>query len=223
MDDDLKLNHAQQHKLLDPKAARPVTLIGAGAVGSHVAVALAKMGVPRLVVWDDDDVSDHNLAMSAYRMKDFMRPKVEALREIVLEASGLEIAVRREKYVGQEPLEGAVVACVDTMEARQAVWKAVRMDPAVDILVDTRTAAKLLWVFAVCPTDPDDVERYDPHVAYGTRQAAPHMCGEHGFMPMSYLAAGHAVSALTSWWMSGIKELHRKELVAAPAAAEETT
>ncbi len=179
------------------------------------------MGVPELTVWDDDDVSEHNLAMSAYRMKDFMRPKVEALREIVREASGLIIAIRKEKYDGREPLTGAIVACVDSMESRQAIWKRVRMDPEVGILIDTRTAGKLLWVFAVSPCDPDDVGYYDHHVAYGSRQAAPHMCGQHGFMPMSYMAAGLAVSSLTSWWMSGIKELHRKELVASAANAQE--
>lgn len=186
-----------------------------------MAVALAKMGVPSLEVWDDDDVSEHNIAMSAYRMKDFMRPKVEALREIVKEASGLTIEIRKEKYAGREPLKGAIVVCVDTMEARQAVWKRVRMDPEVSILIDTRTAGKLLWVFAVAPCDPDDAEYYDHHVAYGSKQAAPHMCGLHGFMPMSYAAASLAVSNLTSWWMSGIKDLHRKELVASPAIAEE--
>jgi len=215
------LNHSQQHRLLDPKAAKPVTLIGAGAVGSLVAVALAKMGVPRMTVWDDDDVSEHNVPMSAYRLKDFMRPKVEALREIVKEASGLVIDIRQEKYVGREPLEGAVIACVDTMEARQAVWKAVRMDPNVDILIDTRTAGKILWVFSVCPCDPDDAEYYDPHVAYGSKQAEPHMCGRHGFMPMSYRAAGLVAENLTSWWMSGMKDLHRKEMVAEPTVTQE--
>ncbi len=188
-----------------------------------MAVALAKMGVPKLVVWDDDDVSEHNIPMSAYRVKDFMRSKVDALKEIVKEASGLAIEIRKEKYVGQERLEGAVVACVDTMDARQAIWKGVRMDPAVDILIDTRTASKLLWVFSVCPCDPDDVDYYDRHVAYGTREAAPHMCGHHGFMPMSYMAAGLAAGNLTSWWMSGKKDLHRIELVATPAAQEEAS
>ena len=218
----LRLNHAQQHKLLDPKAAKPVTLIGAGAVGSHVAVALAKMGVPELVVWDDDDVSEHNIAMSAYRMKDFMRPKVEALREIVLETSGLRIGIRKEKYAGQERLSGAVVACVDSMDARQGIWKAVRMDPDVSILIDTRTAGQLLWVFSVCPCDPDDAAYYDHHVSYGTKEAAPHMCGTHGWMPMSLMAAAHATANLTSWWMSGRKDLHRKDIVADPTPLEET-
>lgn len=179
-----------------------------------MALALAKMGVPRLVVWDDDDVSEHNIPMSAYRVKDFMRPKVEALKDLVKEGSGLTIEVRKEKYLGQEPLSGDVVACVDSMESRQLIWRAARMNPDVGLLVDTRTAGKLLWVFAVCPTDPDDIDRYGRHTSYGTREAEPHMCGKHGFMPMSYLAAAWAAEALTSWWMSGTKTLHRTTLVA---------
>lgn len=181
------------------------------------------MGVPKLDVWDDDDVSEHNVPMSIFRPKDFMRPKVEALREIVREFSGLEIDVHHARYEGQEPLTGAVIVCVDTMEARRRIWEAVRMNPDVDLLIDTRTAGKLLWVFSVCPCDPDDAAYYDHHVSYGTREAAPHMCGLHGFMPMSYMAAGIAAASLTSWWMSGIKELHRKELVASPTAQQEET
>lgn len=218
------LNFSQQHKLLDPKAVRRVTLIGAGSVGSHVAFALGKMGVPALDVWDDDEVSEHNPPMSIYRPKDFMKSKVEALRRIVKEFSGLTIGIHREKYEGQAPLKGTVVVCVDSMDARRKIWKSVvgtpsRLNPEVDLLIDTRTAEKLLWVFAVCPGDPDDVAYYDHHVSYGTREAEPHWCGKHGFMPMALKAAGKVTENLTSWWMSGIKELHHKELVAALARA----
>ncbi len=206
-----QLNFSQQFKLLNPETVRPVTLIGAGAVGSWVAVALAKMGVP-LTIWDDDDVSEHNVPMSAYGPSDFMRPKVAALAAIVKAASGLEIKIRRERYADAK-LEGVVVLCVDSMEARQSVWKQIRNNPEVDLLVDTRTAGQLLWVFAVSPCDPDDVDYYDGHVSYGSREAEEHFCGLHGFMPMSFRAAGAVGSALTSWWMKGTKKLHHKELV----------
>lgn len=208
------LNFSGQHNLLDPKTTRPVTLIGAGSIGSHVAYALAKMGVPQLVVWDDDDVSEHNIPMSLYRPKDHMRPKVEALRDILKEAAGLTIETRHAKYEGQEPIIGTLVVCVDTMDARRKIWERVRMNPEVDLLIDTRTAAKLLWVFAVNPCDPEDVALYDLKTSYATREAAPHMCGKHGFMPMSFAAAGKVAENLTTWWMSGIKKRHHAEMVA---------
>lgn len=189
-------------------------------------MALAKIGVPELTVWDDDEVSEHNIPMSAYRVKDHMRSKVEALQEIVEDASGLKIGIRKERYAGQEPPKGALVVCVDSMDERRIVWQAVKRfvekDPAsIDILIDTRTAGKLLWVLSVCPFDPDDAAYYEHHVSYKKSQAAPHMCGLHGFMPMSYLAAARAVEDLTTWWMSGIKELHRRELIASPTAQED--
>lgn len=215
------LNLSGQHNLLDPKAPRPVTLIGAGSIGSHVAYALAKMGVPKLVVWDDDDVAEHNVPMSVYRPQDMARPKVDALRDIVYEISWLKIETRHAKYEGREPLEGTVVVCVDSMDARRAIWERVRMRPEVDLLIDTRTAGKLLWVFAINPTDPDDVSYYDHHVSYGTREAAAHMCGKHGFMPMSFMAAARVAENLTTWWMSGKKERHHKQMVALNETTQE--
>lgn len=186
-----------------------------------MAFALGKMGVPRLDVWDDDDVAEHNVPMSLYRPKDFMSPKLKALKRLVNDFSGLSIIIHPEKRAEQEPFSGAVVMCVDGMDARRVIWKQVRMNPDVDLLIDTRTAGKLLWVFAVDPRDRDDVAYYDRHVSYGTRQAEPHMCGQHGHIAMSMKAAAQVAENLTSWWMSGIKELHYKEVIASPTAIEE--
>lgn len=234
-----ELNFSQSHKLLRPEAVKSVTQIGIGAVGSWAVRMYAKMGVRRVTIWDDDEVSDHNVPMSGYRPSDIARGKADALIEILagdfgialprgseepyrdwigrlVEALrteyGFEIVAHRRRYAG-EPLEGVVVMCVDSMESRHAVWAAVRDNPAVDLLVDTRTAAELLWVFAVCPLDPDDKEYYDHHVSYGSKEAEEHFCGQHGLMPVSLRAAGAVGSALTSWWMKGTKKLHHKELV----------
>lgn len=178
------------------------------------------MGVPKLDVWDDDDVSEHNVPMSLYRPQDFMSSKVASLRKIVRDFSGMAIDVHQAKYEEQK-LFGTVVVCVDSMDARRAIWKQARLNPDVDLLIDTRTAGKLLWVFAVNPCDPDDAAYYDHHVSYGTREAAPQMCGQHGLMPMSLKAAGKVTENLTSWWMSGIKELHYKELIVSPTTTQE--
>src|SRR5207244_2270936 len=58
----------------------PVTVIGAGAVGSFVTLTLAKMGLRDLTVFDDDVVDVHNLPNQFYRLTDLGRPKVEALQ-----------------------------------------------------------------------------------------------------------------------------------------------
>lgn len=206
------LNHGQQHELFTAAHAMPVTVIGAGSVGSQVACMLAKIGVTDLSVWDADDVESHNIPMSAYRLKDLGVRKTFALAEIVREQSGVAITEIREMYAGQ-PLRGAVVSCVDTMEARQLIWNTAKGDPLVDILVDTRTAAEYVSVFAVNPSDPDDIAYYEYFLRYGYGDAVKPNCGYHGIVHVAAQAAIAAVANLTNWWSNGRKERHYKKLV----------
>ena len=151
----------RQLDILDPeKLARlTVTVIGAGAVGSFTTVALAKMGLSDLTVYDDDLVTDHNLPNQFYREVDVGRPKVEALAEIVQAFAGIGIKAGQERYTDQ-PLSGLVVSAVDSMEARRTIWRRVRMNPAVDLFIDARLGAEVARVFTVDPTDPDDLRQY---------------------------------------------------------------
>ena len=57
-------------------------LVGAGGLGSPLALALAATGAGRLVIVDDDVVELSNLARQIlYRTEDVGRPKVEAARD----------------------------------------------------------------------------------------------------------------------------------------------
>ena len=207
------MNLSQQAKIINPNAIRKVTLIGAGSVGSHVAVMLAKMGVLELTVYDHDSVESHNIPMSVYRQKlDLMRPKVHALADIIRDEADQEIDARYKPYDG-EPLAGMVVCCVDTMEARQLIWKKVREHRGeVDLLVDTRTSEQFVQVFAIQPNDPDDIDLYEHYLRYSTKEAAPPMCGRHSTKFIASLAASRACENWTCFWQHGRKKSHHEEL-----------
>ena len=38
-----------------------VNIIGVGAVGSYIALQLAKLGIEKLIIWDFDVVDEHNI------------------------------------------------------------------------------------------------------------------------------------------------------------------
>jgi len=211
-----KLNLSQQDKLFCAETATPVTVIGAGSVGSYVVHGLAKMGVTHITVFDPDFVESHNIPMSIYRPRDLARPKVDALKDIVEEATGVVITTHHIAYTNQ-PLTGVVIACVDTMEARQTIWHAIKNAPTVNvpILLDTRVSAELVWVFAINPEDPDDEELYRHHLSYSTKETAAPLCGLHGIDYVSKRAAGIVCIGLTSWWQRGTKKRLHKELVGA--------
>jgi hypothetical protein len=210
------LNLSQQDKLFDAETATPITVIGAGSVGSYVVHGLAKMGVTNITVFDPDFVESHNIPMSLYRLRDLARPKVEALKEIIEDATGVVITGHNTAYNGQ-PLKGVIIACVDTMEARQMIWKAIENSVTIDvpILFDTRVSAELVWVFAISPEDTDDKELYQHHLNYSTKETAPPICGLHGIDYVSKRAAGIVCIGLTSWWQRGTKKRLHKELVGA--------
>lgn len=208
-----RLNFSQQKKIFNPSFVKPVVVLGAGSVGSQLTAMLAKIGVTDITVYDGDSVESHNIPMSAYGNSDLGMYKVLALKDLVLRQSGVEIKALPRMYAG-EPLRDSVIACVDSMEARLAVWQAVKNNPMVDIFIDTRTAGELISIFAVSPCNPDDIAYYE-HFLYPTGEAAMLTCGNHGIVYISSMAAGIACANLTNWWQCGRKKLHFKELIPA--------
>ncbi len=63
---------------------RSRVVVGAGAIGSVLAVRLARSGVGELVLVDGDVVEPHNLErVDCYTEEDVGRPKVEALARCI--------------------------------------------------------------------------------------------------------------------------------------------
>ena len=197
------LNHTQHVGIFNPAAAKPVTLIGAGGVGSLVAMQLGKIGVREIEVYDDDTVASHNLPSSAYGLSDIGMVKVEALARRLKDECDVDLVARPRRWTRVERLRETIVMCVDSMDARQVVWEACRKDPLADILIDTRVGAEFVCVYAIDLTDRDAVEEYAHAVSYGTKEAAMTTCGLHGIAHVNGLAASVAVGLLTARWMRG--------------------
>ena len=68
-----------------------VTLCGAGALGSHLADNLARQGVRPGKVIDRDRVEEHNVGTQLYGQSEVGAWKVEALRNRLFRAVGVEI------------------------------------------------------------------------------------------------------------------------------------
>lgn len=62
-----------------------VTLVGCGSVGGFLAAHLARLGVRRLCLVDDDELSADNIFRHVLGARYVGRPKVDALREKLLE------------------------------------------------------------------------------------------------------------------------------------------
>jgi molybdopterin-synthase adenylyltransferase len=76
-------------------AAFPVTLCGAGALGSHLADNLVRQGFGTMRVIDRDRVEEHNVSTQLYGEADIGGWKVEVLRQRLFRTTGVEIEALR--------------------------------------------------------------------------------------------------------------------------------
>ena len=139
-----------------------VHIIGCGAVGSSIAFILAHCGVTNFVLYDDDTVESHNIANQMFREKDIGRPKVEALRDILVEINpeiADEIRIVNGKYVDQ-PLSGYVFLCVDSVAVRKAVAQSQQYNPEILTLSDVRLGLTDSQHYLVNWRDPKEIRRF---------------------------------------------------------------
>src|SRR5688500_115247 len=124
-----KFHHEQLYRgadVLTKLSALRVTLCGAGAVGSNLADNLCRQGLANLRVIDHDRVEEHNVSTQLYGESEVGTWKVEALRNRLFRAAGVEVeAVRKElaaENVKQLLKESAlVIDAFDNARSRQLV------------------------------------------------------------------------------------------------------
>lgn len=200
----MTLNPARHETIFDPLSFgdRQVDVIGVGAVGSRVVLELARLGVARIRVWDDDVVSDVNLCNQAFGLADIGRPKTEAIADLVLKTTGTTIDARQERAPAPGIALGDVVfVLLDTMAGRKAVYQAVKMTFATRRLIESRMGVDELRVYSIDPNSDRQTRLYEATL-YTDEQAMPlNACGS----PVSVGAtasvlAGACVWALITWW-----------------------
>ena len=168
--------------------AFPIVVIGAGAIGSAAVVTLAKMGCSDVTVWDDDILEEVNVPNQLCKPAMVRHPKVEALRELTRELTDTEIKVENRHYRGQK-LRGVVIAAVDSMDARLHIWKRVKLDPDVPLLIDARMGAEFARLYAVHPCNPSEIEFYESNL-YTSSEAEPLPCSARSVVYCPTVVAG---------------------------------
>ncbi len=139
----------------------PIHLIGCGGIGSFTALVLSKMGVQHLHLYDPDAIEEHNLPNQLFRLRDVGRFKVEALQEIIQEFAGSPVEVQPVEVEARR-MTGVVISGVDSMRARKAIWaRSIRYRAGILRYLDARMGAEVARIYAVNPTDPDDIRFYE--------------------------------------------------------------
>jgi len=152
-----KKEHLTRHyDLIDQtRLNTPITVIGAGGIGSWTVFALAKMGFSNITVYDHDDVSIENVGNQLYSFNHVGMPKVAAL-ESICEAVGSKVLTRRRKFtpIDGTKTRGIVIFAVDSMEVRKMLFDC--MDYDCDI-IDGRMGAEKILLYTASGQDQHDI------------------------------------------------------------------
>ena len=154
----------------------PITVIGAGAVGSWTTLALAKMGFESIEVWDFDKVDDVNMACQFFGVRDIGKPKVDALQSRVYDMTNVMLSTENKRYEGGQWFPGIVIAALDSMAVRKSLWEAHRETALTTrAFIDPRMGAEVAQLYSMRPMVTQDVEAYERSL-YSDDQAVHERC-----------------------------------------------
>ncbi len=168
------------------KLGAEIVIIGAGAIGSWVALSLAKMGLVDITVWDHDDVSIENMNCQFYPIDEIGKPKVEALQRMVERFTGTKITAYKKKYEG-ESLSGIVISALDNMTTRSDVFN--KRSNNVDWIIDPRMSLEQASLY-VCRTASKDSIEYYAKTLYSDDAAVQERCTAKSTIYTANLIAG---------------------------------
>ena len=170
------------------KLVFPITVIGAGAIGSVTVVTLAKMGCSDITVWDPDILEEVNIPNQLCKLAMVGKPKVEALAKLVHELTEVQIKWTRQRYTGQR-LEGVVIVTVDNMTTRQNVWKRTKLSRKISLLIDARMGAEFARVYTVHPLNVEEADFYERNL-YNSDEAEHLPCSARSIIYCPTVVAG---------------------------------
>lgn len=158
-----EIDFTRQRDFFDPQGVmQNVTVVGAGGIGSPTALLLSKIGIPYLTLIDDDKIEPHNLPNQFYPLSMSGQYKVSVLAKLCELFGTAEVTpVKNKVQDAKEFVQGIVVTGLDSMAAREEVWRIVKENPQVSYLVDARIGGLDIVVHSIDPHLKDDIEYYE--------------------------------------------------------------
>jgi len=132
----------RQRDIFVPDERTKVSIIGAGGVGSWVALGLSKTGFEKIEVWDADIIEDHNIPNQIFLVSGLN--KTEELAKTVPSVTAIS------KYWEGETINSDIIVIgVDNMDTRKKIVETQRAS----LIVDGRIGGELIRVLSVSPID----------------------------------------------------------------------
>lgn len=196
------ISYMRQRDWFDP-AEHPdahVTIVGVGGIGSPTALALAKLGIPRLTLIDPDYVEPHNLPNQVFGTDTQGDLKVDAALDTIEYFAPVEFSLWPLPLNDPDvSYSGVVISALDSMGARQELWERVRMNTSVEQLLDARLGGENIVVYSAVPHRPSDIARYE-ETLHSDDEAAEAPCTRQSIIDVGFAVASLLTRAVRRYY-----------------------
>ena len=154
----------RQSDLIDEEklGSTSVCVIGCGGIGSHTALALARMGVRDITLVDNDEVDRHNCSSQGFNLSDIGQSKVECTAIKCFEAVRI-MPTTHKVFVSdrnQLPSADIFVLAVDSMESRKEIFNAIMLNHTNACVIDAGMGAEYISVKTYTGNTVDSFDRF---------------------------------------------------------------
>ncbi len=171
------------------------TVIGVGAIGRQVALQLAAIGTPRIQLIDFDHVDLSNTTTQGYRSSEIGQPKTMACAAAIREIDqAVDVTQIEDRFRPRHPIGNAVFCCVDSIEARTAIWKSIKGKTA--FWCDGRMLGEVLRILVA--TNQQSSDPYTTSL-FSATEAQQGSCTSRSTIYAASIAAGMMIHQFTRW------------------------
>lgn len=156
--------HFKQEKLLNPQTEQAkVHVYGAGSIGSHVIMGLAKIGIKDITVYDFDTLEESNIPAQFYSINQAQKQqtKTESIKQLTESFTGATITTHNQKinenFNPEIQTDSVHILAFDNIEARKII--ATKLNGFPTHLIDGRIGS-FNYEKYYTRTDSDAYEQY---------------------------------------------------------------
>ena len=172
-----------------------VTVIGVGAIGRQVALQLAAIGARRLQLVDFDRVDHTNVTTQGYFAVDVGQLKVDATAKTIARLDPLaHVQSVDDRYRPKLEIGAAVFCCVDSIEARSAIWRSA--GHRAEFWADGRMLGETIRVLVAADAAG---RNYYSTTLFAANEAQPGRCTARSTIYTANIAAGLMVHQFARW------------------------
>jgi sulfur carrier protein ThiS adenylyltransferase len=172
-----------------------VSVIGVGAIGRQVALQLAALGAAKLQLVDFDKIEPTNVTTQGYLQADLGQAKVTATASAIrLIDPEIAVTLVEDRYRPQHTLGSAVFCCVDSIDARGAIWRSAGR--RCRFWCDGRMLGEIMRILTVAD---DQGRSHYPTTLFQQSEAQTGTCARRGVIYTASIAAGLMVHQFVRW------------------------